>query len=255
MDVGGTPGLALLEQHHIAHRPVHGNGIARRQDGAEGEAPVRIRMELSAQVVLGLIGILIFIHACRGGVPHIDLDARHRLARRVDHAATREERRARGGRAQQGAAIGGLGAAHAPEGAEQGGGGLGGAVRAIVHQADEGGDADGVGEEHALVMGVGGLLTDAVQEIDAIFPFLLGQLHLTHEGVHVLDEGLADFADARIGRAGHGLQDGGRDVIFVIDDHGAFLVLEVGGLSGMGLRGSRRGTRNPWGLFPPSMAR
>ena len=54
----------------------------------------------------------------------------------------------------------------APERAEQGGLGLGGAFPAVVHQHDEAGEPDRVGEEHALVMGVGRGLADAVEEVE-----------------------------------------------------------------------------------------
>ena len=68
-------------------------------------------------------------------------------------------------------------------------------------------------------MGVVGLLADAVEEIDPVFPFLFRQLNLADEGMHMLDEGFGDFTDAGARRPGHGLEDGGCYVIFVVDDH------------------------------------
>src|SRR6266478_10152886 len=70
-----------------------------------------------------------------------------------------------------------MGRIHSPERAEKGGSSLACPV-AIVEQANEGREADRVGEQHALVVGLVGGLADTVEEVDPGFELLLRQAHL-----------------------------------------------------------------------------
>ena len=92
---------------------------------------------------------------------------------------------------------------------------------AVVQQADEGREADGVGEQDAFVVGVVGRLPDAVQEVDAEFELVLGQPHLSGEGVHVAHERRHDLSQAAAGRSGHGVEHDLGDRTLIFDDVGA----------------------------------
>jgi hypothetical protein len=88
--------------------------------------------------------------------------------------------------------------------AEQGGRGLGRARATVVHQDNEGGEADRVGEEHALVVGIVGGFADAVEEVDDKVVLVLGEPDLARKGVEVADKGSHQLPKAGIGRARHG---------------------------------------------------
>ena len=211
-------GMATLGAQKFAGGAVGGHGIAGGLDRAEPEPPVLLREETPAQVHVGLVGILVLVEANRRGLPHIDLDARDGPSLGVGDAAVHEQGRAGRGRAQDAAAIRGRRGIVTPERAEQRRVGFGRSGGAVVHQADQSGEPDRVGEENALVVGVVRGLADAVEEVDGEVVFVLGQSDFARKGVEVADEGGHDLAQPRVGRAGHRGEDDIGDAVRILDD-------------------------------------
>ena len=73
------------------------------------------------------------------------------------------------------------------------------AVEPVIEGIDQHADAHDVGEQDELLPLVVALLADAGEEIDRRRPFGLGRLDVAHEGVEVLDEGLHDLLEPRVG--------------------------------------------------------
>ena len=63
------------------------------------------------------------------------------------------------------------------------------------------------------------LAADAVQKVEAILEFFFGQLDFLRKGMGVAHQRFHDLAGAGIGRALHRFEHGGRDALFVFDDH------------------------------------
>src|SRR5262252_9570979 len=133
-------GTALGAQQ-IAHRPVHRYRIAGRLDTAERDVSVGVGGELAAQVHVGLHRVLILVISFRRRMPNIDLGAGNRLALRVLDPGVDENRLARRRRTHDRSPVLRRGRIRAPEWAKQVRGGLGGAVVAIVEQANKGREA------------------------------------------------------------------------------------------------------------------
>ncbi len=219
MDVRRPVGVALLGAQHVADGARHRHGIAAGLHRAEAETALRIRRELAAQVHVGLFLVLVLVHADRGGMPHVDLDAGERLALAVAHEAGRQQRRAGRRRAHDGAAVLRLRRVHAPEWPEQGCRRLGIALVAVVEKAHERRQADGIRAEHDLVVRVVGQLAEPRDIVDRLAPFLLRQLHLAREGVDVAHEAVHDLLEAGVLGPRHRLEHGVGHVFLAFDDH------------------------------------
>ena len=80
--------------------------------------------------------------------------------------------------------------------------GLGRAFRhRMVDRIDQHGDAERVRQQDEFLALVVAHVAGAGQELDAVFPFLLGRPDLAHEGMEMTHQRLAHLLDARIGCA------------------------------------------------------
>jgi nucleotide-binding universal stress UspA family protein len=92
--------------------------------------------------------------------------------------------------------------------------GLGAALRlVVVHRHGEHRQAQHVGQQDEFLPLVVALLAGAGEEVDALEPLGLGQLHLAREGVQVLHQAGHDLLQPRIGRVGEPGHDGLGDVV------------------------------------------
>ena len=198
--------MAVLRAQHLAARAVGGHGIARGTHRAEMEAPFGIGLEASAQVVVRLVLVLVFVESHGRSLPHVDDRAGDGAALDVGHAAEHGERIAPArvaadvlaGRAQR--------RLRPVERPEQRGIGLASSLR-VVEDRDQRREAEQVREQDHLVLLRARGLPDTQQEVEAGLELLLGGTRLANESVQVLHEARHDLAQPRIGRARHRLQD------------------------------------------------
>ena len=181
-----------LEQ--LPDRPVVRDGVRHGLDGAEPERAVHIAAQHAPPVGPLPLRVLHVVVPRTVRLPHIDLDARDRLAVHVRDAAHDEARLAlrvvtdgvavlHGGRvvAVEGAQHGALGAAR----------GFG-----VVDAIDEEGQAEDIGEEDEFLADGAAGLPDGGEEVDARAPFVGGEAGLAREVVQVRDEALEDVGQA-----------------------------------------------------------
>ena len=88
-----------------------------------------------------------------------------------------------------------------------------------VQQADQGRHAKRSRHQHHLVVGVGLLLTNFVEERRSGFELRLGQPHLPDESVKMPDKGNHDFTQPRVQRALHDAEHRAGQVLRVTNDH------------------------------------
>ncbi len=85
----------------------------------------------------------------------------------------------------------------------------------MIDRVDQHGDAERIRQQDEFLALVVAHVAGAGQEIDAVFPFLLGRAHLAHECMEVPHQRVADLFDARIGRALDPLEHRIRDRVLV----------------------------------------
>ncbi len=209
--------VAALSEQQLLGRPVRRHRIAGRLDRAVAELALVIGEELAAQVPFGLGRVLVLVQADGGSVPDVDFRPGHRAAHAIDHLAGEEQGNPRGRGPDDGAAVWGQRRAGAPERAEQVGGGL--AAVPVVHQTDQGGEAETAGDQAGLVVAGRGQLAEAGHQVDGLVELLLGQAHLAGESVQVPDQRLQDLLEPRIGRPMGLVEHRLGELDFVLDDH------------------------------------
>jgi hypothetical protein len=152
-------GVAMLGAQQFPRRSMRRHWVARGLDGAEPEPPIFIRIEPPPQIHLGLLRVLVLVKAGRESLPDINLDPLEAPVG-VGDAALREQLRPWCGRTHDAPTVRRKRRIVAPKRAEQRGGGFRRAFPAVVHEDNEGGEPDRVGEENALLneseMGISG---------------------------------------------------------------------------------------------------
>jgi hypothetical protein len=93
----------------------------------------------------------------------------------------------------------------------------------VVERYDHHRKAEHVGEQDELLALVVALLADGGHELDALEPFLLGELHLARECVQVLHRGGHDFLEALVLRLAEPLDDLGGERVLVELAHASLL--------------------------------
>src|SRR4051794_9147061 len=151
-------------------------------------------------------------------MPDVDLGTLDRLAIPVAETGIDEQCRPRRRRADDRAAVRRDRRAHAPEWPEQARVRVGLTV-GIIEQAHERRNAKRTRDQHRLVMRFVARLAESNDVIESRAKLFLGQLRVTHEVVHVADEGAHDLLEARVWGTLQFLQDGRRDVFLALDDH------------------------------------
>ena len=106
-----------------------------------------------------------------------------------------------------------------PERAEKGLRRLGAPVDAVIEKADQRRHAERARHQHRLVVRVGGKPADFVKDGGRGAELGLGQPHLAHEGVQMLDQRDQNFAQARVFGSRHGGERVEVHVVDVADDH------------------------------------
>ena len=220
VDMRRPIGMAALRLQQPADDAVGRDRVAGRLDGAEPDLATRVGGEGAAQVHVDLAFVLVFVEAVGVGVPDVDGDAGDRRAAAIGDGERHEHRRAGRRRAHDRAAVLGLRRLQPPERAEQVLRRFGGAVGAVVQQADERRDAERAGHQHEFVVAVVGERAHLGEQRGGVAEFVLGEPRLAHEGVQVGGECRHDFAQPRIGRTRHRRDDIGGQFVGAIGDHG-----------------------------------
>ncbi len=199
MHMRGPPGMAALHLQHLADRAVMRDRIGRRLDRPEMEAAVGVGVEARAhREIADVVELLHVVIAVIVGMPDVHDRARKRLSVDGRDRAGDQHRIAFHRAGDVGAAVL-LRRGLDEERAEHRG--LGRAFRhRMVDRVDQHGDAERVGQQDELLALVVAHVPGAGQEIDAVFPFLLGRADLADEGMKVAHQRFADLLDARIGR-------------------------------------------------------
>src|SRR6266436_7144533 len=200
MQMRRPPGVPALSLQHLADWTVMRDRIGGRLDGPEMEAAILVGVEPRAhREIANLVELLYVVVAVVVGVPNIDHGAGERPA--VDgRDRTGDQHRVALHAAGDVLTYLLLRRGLNEEWPEHRG--LGGAFRhRMVDRIDQHGDAERVGQQDEFLALVVAHVAGASEEVDAVFPFLLGRAHLAHEGMEVPHQRVADLFDARIGRA------------------------------------------------------
>ena len=203
--------MAVHHLQEIARRPVERDRVGDGTQPAEGVAAFGIGAELPAQVVVGLVGILLLVEPVGRGLPHRDHRTRDRPAVLVEHPALHQRRLAVPvlGVVENPAALLEHGRVLAPEGPEHRGIGRRVVLAAfMVEEIDQALEPEDVADQDRLVALVVGHLADADHEVAGREILRRGQLHLAGEVVQVPDQGGHHLARARGGLGTDRLDDG-----------------------------------------------
>ena len=200
MQMGRPHVVALLDRQQVAAGAVDGHAVAGGLDAVEPEAAVGVGQEDGPQVHVFLVRILVFVESAGRGLPGFQACARQRRAvERVQMRPVTCRAFARGvvrrdpGPALQHRLVG------APERPDQGGFGSAGLQHALgVHQQDQRGHAQDVGQQDALVAQRIAGLPHAHHEVQPLVQFFVGQLHVRRERMQMADQGIEDPRGARI---------------------------------------------------------
>ncbi|MCY1360065.1 hypothetical protein D9M69_466730 [compost metagenome] len=213
----GPPRMAPGRAQHGAHGSVGGNRIGHWRHAAKPQPPLRVGAQ-HRPPLHGSAGPLHVVEAFGIGLPHVDHRIGDGLAVAPAHGGLHEQRLAH--RASRDvAAQRQLRRAGHMEGAEHGG--LGG-LRAlgVVHGHREHRQAQGVRQQDELLALRVALLARGGEEVDARGPLGLGEPHFAREVVQVAHQRRQHFLQPCVLAAGHALEHGGGDGVFIDVAHG-----------------------------------
>ncbi len=150
----------------------------------------------AAQVGARLLGQLHLVDALLVGLPHVERGPRDGLALQVAHLAGDVAGLAFDpfGHVAAGLQLGGIVHVEWPQHRVRGGP----LRQPVVQHHRQHRQADDVAHQDVLAPRVGGPLADPGEEVQALQPFLVAEVHLPGEGVHVLDRRGHDLGEPRV---------------------------------------------------------